>query len=78
MSASRVVTLDVRPVLAAGQEPFGAIMSAVEPLEQPGDQLVLIAPFEPAPLYGVMDRQGFDYDITERPDGAFEVRFTRR
>lgn len=78
MSEPHVVTLDVRPMLAAGQEPFGAIMSALEPLTAPGDQLVLIAPFEPAPLYKVLERQGFCHQVDASPDGYFTVRFTRR
>ncbi len=50
--------LDVRPLLEAGREPFHAIMEAVEKLE-PGQSLLLRAPFEPVPLYGVMGSRGF-------------------
>lgn len=78
MPEPKRVTLDVREALAAGQEPFPTIMNAVGPLTDPGDQLLLIAPFEPAPLYRVLERQGFDHQVARRDDGAFEVRFTRR
>lgn len=78
MSQAKVVTLDVRPLLAAGQEPFGVIMSAVDAVTQPGDQLVLLAPFEPMPLYEVLERHGFSCVTTAQPDGSFVVRFTRR
>jgi hypothetical protein len=49
--------LDVRPLLARGEEPFEAIMRAADALA--GDEaLHLIAPFEPRPLYDVMRRRG--------------------
>ena len=49
--------LDVRPLLARGEEPFDAIMRAADGLA--GDEaLHLITPFEPAPLYAVMRRCG--------------------
>jgi uncharacterized protein (DUF2249 family) len=56
--------LDVRGVLAAGDEPFAQIMSAVEQLG-PGGALVLRTPFEPRPLYAVLGRRGFAH-WTER------------
>lgn len=68
-------TLDVRPILSSGGEPFQAIMSAVADLA-PGEGLKLIAPFQPQPLFSVMDRRGFTYELEELPGGAFEVRFT--
>ncbi|MHB8355649.1 MAG: DUF2249 domain-containing protein, partial [Vulcanimicrobiaceae bacterium] len=40
------VTLDVRPILARGEEPFDEIMSAVSALRE-GERLLLIASFEP-------------------------------
>ncbi len=48
--------LDVRPLLAKGQEPFQAIMTAVESL-LPGQSLLLIAPFKPVPLFSVMEKR---------------------
>ena len=42
--------LDVRPLLAAGHEPFSEIMTEVSDLG-PGDVLVLRAPFNPCLLY---------------------------
>jgi len=67
-------TLDVRPILRSGAEPFQAIMSAVEELK-PGQGLKLLAPFRPQPLFSVMDRRGFDYELEELAGGEFEVRF---
>lgn len=57
-------TLDVRPILAAGGEPFGEIMAAVDGLER-GQGLRLIASFKPVPLFSVMAQKGFSH--TEKP-----------
>ena len=67
-------TLDVRPILQSGGEPFQAIMSVVDSLS-PAEGLRLIAPFRPQPLFSVMERRGFDYELDERSDGSFEIRF---
>lgn len=68
------VTVDVRDDLARGREPFSRIMTAVEQL-QPGQTLRLVAPFEPAPLYGVLAKRGFRHTVHAQPDGSFEVLF---
>jgi uncharacterized protein (DUF2249 family) len=70
-------TLDVRPILADGGEPFQAIMAAVEGLA-PGQGLKLIAPFKPLPLFTVLERKGFLHQVSELEGGDFEVRFTPR
>ena len=41
------------------------------------EQLRLIAPFEPAPLYAVMEKQGYAHQPRPTPEGDFEVLFTR-
>lgn len=51
--------LDVRPILARGEEPFGAIMTAKARL-QPGSVLRVIAPFEPVPLYAMFKAEGYE------------------
>ncbi len=68
------VMLDVRPLLAAGEEPFDVILAAAQGIGA-GKVLELVAPFEPVPLYGVLGRLGFAHATEERPDGAFVVRF---
>jgi uncharacterized protein (DUF2249 family) len=70
-------TLDVRPILAEGGEPFQAIMAAVESLA-PGQGLTLLAPFKPVPLFTVLERKGFLHQVSELEGGDFEVRFTPR
>ncbi len=68
--------LDVRPVLEAGGEPFVQIMETAARL-QPGQSLLLIAPFEPAPLYGVLGGRGFTHATERVAADEWVVRFTR-
>jgi len=66
MSLERTETdrkLDVRDI---DGEPFGAIMTTLEDLED-DESLLLINSFEPEPLYGVLEQQGFTYE-TENPE----------
>jgi hypothetical protein len=67
--------IDARPILARGEEPSATIMAAVAEL---GDEpLVVLAPFEPVPLEGVLGSQGFTHDATELPDGTWRTVFRR-
>lgn len=70
------VTLDVRPFHARGEEPFSAIMAAVDGL---GDEqsLLLINSFEPMPLYAVMQRRGFTYSCARKAPDEYHIRFSR-
>ena len=69
------VTLDVRPELAAGGEPFVPIMEAAATVE-PGQSLVVIAPFEPVPLYGALGARGFTHETECISKDEWVVRFT--
>jgi hypothetical protein len=69
-----VTTLDVRPLLAMGEEPFQDIMAAVDALPKDG-VLELLAPFAPVPLYAVLGNRGYAHATRQREDGAFQVHF---
>lgn len=71
-----LVPLDVREDLRAGTQPLGRIMDAAASL-LPGQQLLLIAPFRPAPLLRLLESRGFLWEA--RPAGGedWEVVFTR-
>lgn len=73
---SRVRLVDARPILEAGDEPFETIMDTVDEL---GDDevLVIMAPFEPVPLEGVLGGQGFVHTAEELADGDWRVTFSR-
>lgn len=72
-----VVELDVRDELKKGGEPFSRIMAAVASL---GDEAVLHlrAPFEPVPLFGVMEKRGFGHKVERNADDDWSVWFFRR
>ena len=69
------LTVDVRPTLRAGSEPFADIMAAVANLA-PGQALRLFAIFKPVPLFAVMAGKGFDHEEREIGGGDWEVLFT--
>lgn len=74
--AEAQTVLDVRPDLENGGEPFVRIMEAATAL-QPGQTLVLIAPFEPIPLYDVLGARGFSHETAKITNDEWIVRFAR-
>ena len=63
------IKLDVREDIRNGREPFGKIMQTVARLKD-DEQLLLIAPFEPARLYAVLAQQGFSPPSPSPPPQA--------
>jgi len=68
--------VDARPIINGGGEPFEAIMSAVAALGA-DEEFVVLAPFEPVPLEGVLSSQGFAYEAVELGNGDWQVTFRR-
>jgi uncharacterized protein (DUF2249 family) len=75
--AKKPTVLDVREDIQRGREPFSRIMLAVSALG-PNEDLLLLAPFEPKPLVGILAQQGFRAEPRETPSGDWEILFTRR
>lgn len=71
-----MATVDARPIIAAGEEPFETIMAAAASLSD-GEELVVLAPFEPVPLEGVLSSQGFSYEAAALGGGDWQVTFRR-
>ena len=69
-----MVSLDVRPMMAEGREPFTEIMRTVE-LLRPGEEFELVAPLDPLPLYQVLAAQGFAHETQDIGGGDFRVVF---
>jgi hypothetical protein len=69
-------TLDVRPDLERGDEPFTRIMETAATI-QPGATLVLTAPFEPVPLYAAPGERGFSHESHCVSPDKWVIRFTR-
>ena len=73
---SRRVLVDVRDDIRRGEEPFARIMKAVKDLAA-DEVLVLRAPFEPIPLYGVLGKRGFAHCTESRAADDWWVTFYR-
>ena len=73
-SKARVV--DARPTIAAGKEPFDEIMRAAGEV---GDDevLVVLSPFEPVPLQGVLAERGFQFVSDELAPNDWRTTFLR-
>ena len=71
-----MATIDARPIIASGREPFEEIMSVASALGE-GEALVVLAPFEPVPLEGILSSQGFAYEAEDIGAGDWQVTFRR-
>lgn len=76
-SAGSEIVLDVREELSNGGEPFSRIMAAVAALRD-DEVLHLRAPFEPVPLFRVMEKRGFGHSVERHADDDWSVRFFRQ
>lgn len=74
MKPKNFKTLDVRPLLAEGNEPFTVIRERVDALTS-GQGVIIIAPFLPAPLIELLKSEGFESSMERRNDGAWAVSF---
>ncbi len=76
MITPKFKSLDVRPMLTRGEDPFRDIRALVDALA-PGHGLTVIAPFLPAPLIEVLKSEGFASSLERRADGSWSVNFWR-
>ncbi|HSF02081.1 MAG TPA: DUF542 domain-containing protein, partial [Solirubrobacterales bacterium] len=77
LAGRRMVHLDAREDIRRGIEPFARIMAAVKGLQEE-EALVLLAPFEPIPLYKVLGRRGFAHWTERRAADDWAVWFYRQ
>ncbi len=68
MKRTKIVELDVRPILEGGTDPFNAIMETLKTLA-PEETLCIINTFEPIPLLNILKEKGYEYE-TERPESG--------
>ena len=60
-------TLDVRPILAKGGEPFSAIRARIDELAEK-EGLAVVAPFLPSPLMEKLASEGFRSRVEHQSD----------
>ena len=68
--------LDVRAMLAAGQDPLELVVSTASALET-GAELLLDAPVHPLPLRRILAKMGFSSGIERLADGCWRATFVR-
>lgn len=76
LQEEKVVTLDVRPILAGGKDPLSAILGK---LKEIGDDEVLkiVNTFEPTPLMGLLKKQGYESYAKEIDSDTVETWFRK-
>jgi uncharacterized protein (DUF2249 family) len=76
MESHKFKTLDVRPILAKGIEPFSRIRESIDALG-PDEGLSVIAPFLPSPLIEKLGSEGFASRVERQVGGGWTVHFWR-
>lgn len=71
----KVTRLDVRPLLESGQSPLGVILESVQQLGEK-ESLLVVAPFEPHPLYMMLAEYGYGHESRVLDDGSWEILFS--
>lgn len=73
---SKIIELDVRPILAGGVDPFEKIMETLKEIND-NDTLIIINTFEPVPLINKLGTMGYNHK-TERPvDGEVHTYLSK-
>jgi len=77
MKKEKIRTLDVRPILDGGVDPFNAIMDELKRIDEATETLLIINTFEPIPLLNILKKKGYEYE-TERPkEGVVHTFLTK-
>jgi len=76
MTERKFKTLDVRPILAKGIEPFSKIRESIDALKTE-EGLSVIAPFLPSPLIEKLNSEGFESLVVREVGGGWTVHFWR-
>jgi len=74
LKKEQLMELDVRPVLASGQDPLNLIMEKVKIL-QPGQTLKIVNTFEPTPLILLLEKKGFQTYVDVVSKDCIETYF---
>lgn len=77
LKKENIVSLDVRPVLAAGSDPLNLILEKVNSLEA-GKCLKIINTFEPTPLINMLEKKGFITYTDTISDDLIETYFYKK
>lgn len=70
------LVLDTRPIFQRGETPCHTIDESIAAL-RPGQDFILMVPFEPVPLYAKLKNLGFSARTTRLDDGAWQIEFKK-
>ncbi len=73
-SNKKIVTLDVRPIIAEGKDPFGHINKVAKKIKRE-EVLLIINDFEPIPLVEYLVSKNFIHWMTEDKEGNYLTYF---
>ena len=76
MDKTKIIDLDVRPILESGVDPFNVIMETLKTVSD-DETLKIINTFEPIPLLNILKGKGYDYE-SERPEDGIVHTFLRK
>ncbi len=76
MDKNNLVTLDARPILEGGVDPFEEIMKTLKGMDD-NQTLLVINTFEPIPLLNLLKKKGYDYQV-ERPEPGVVYSYLRK
>lgn len=71
-----VASIDVRPDIAGGADPFNRIMKILSEVP-PGKTLLLINSFEPAPLIRILTGKGYNVSVSKNQPGIVFTYITK-
>ncbi len=76
MKKDKIVTLDVRPILATGTDPYHAIMETLKTMDI-DETLLIINTFEPVPLLNKLKSQGYEYEVERTNEDTVHTYLTK-
>ncbi len=72
----KIVSLDVRPTIGGGGDPFSEIMGAIKVLNT-DETLKIINVFEPTPLIGILEKKGYKTWTNKISENEYHTYFVK-
>ncbi len=73
---SKLIKLDVRPIMETGADPFSEIMGALKEMKD-DETLELINIFEPVPIIQILQEKGYQSWTEKKSDNEYHTYFTK-
>jgi uncharacterized protein (DUF2249 family) len=76
INSFKVIPMDVRPILAGGEDPLNQILAKIKKLNT-GEVLKVINTFEPTPLVSLLAKRGYDSYVNKITNNYVETFFCK-